>query len=495
MLRASSLAFLLSTAFSAQALAQRVTTEAQLQQAVQSAQPGATIILADGTYTLSSRLAPSTGGSSSSPITVKAEHQYAAILDTNGNEEAFQMSVPYWTFDGLYVKVRGGSAHAFKLDTSGQHITVMNGKMELDTMAEAAIKGSGGPTAPQPDDALIQGNEIWFDGPTLAVNSEGIDAVAVADWIIRGNVIHDIQKDKVTQDGIAYGAFTKGNSQNTIIENNVFYNCFISISLGGGGTGPQYFRDGDTTYEERNGIIRNNMAFNSNDVAVYLNLANNARIYNNTLVQSFQSCGTSCSSIDVRYAGSTADVRNNILDKPINDRDGGTHMAGSNMMLPSPGDTSWFVDAANHNLRLLAGTPPIDQGETLSLVPTDIDGTTRPVGPAYDVGAFEWSSTPPPPHDGGVPPPMDASVNPADASASRDASASHPDAGSPSSDAGPITSGNDASTQMGGGDAGMNRSGAASGGCGCMATRQPPLGTAWAMMALVVLWAARRRVD
>jgi hypothetical protein len=482
----------------------RVTTEAELQQAVANAQPGAVITLADGTYTLTSRLAPSTGGTSASPITVQAEHAYAAIIDTNANEEAFQMSVPWWSFSGLHIRVQGGSAHAFKLDTSGQNIAIRNSKMELISPAEAAIKGSGGPTAPQPDNAVIEGNEIWFTAPTNSVNSEGIDAVAVVGWIIRGNLIHDIHKDNVTQDGIAYGAFTKGNSQNTIIENNVFYNCFISISLGGGGTDPQYFRDGDTTYEERNGIIRNNMTINSNDVAIYLNQAHNARIYNNTFFQSFKNCA-SCSSIDVRFSGSTADIRNNILDKPINDRDSGSHTASSNMMLPTPTDSSWFVDAAHYNLRLHAGVPPIDQGETLALVPADIDGVMRPVGPAYDIGAQEWSSTPPPPHDGGAPP-IDASMH-ADASPPMDAQANPgmdasvnatPDGGVPGRDASLGIDAGARADAAAGADAAHadgSQTKAASGGCGCTEThaRDSFGGVALGLVALLSVICRRAR--
>src|SRR5436305_1003713 len=92
---------------------------------------------------------------------------------------------------------------------------------------------------------------------TVSTEAELRHAVAVARWVIRKNYFHDVLKDPAF-DGIAYGAFTKGNSIDTIMEGNVFSNCFISMSLGGGGTGVQYFRDGDTTYEERNGILRNN---------------------------------------------------------------------------------------------------------------------------------------------------------------------------------------------------------------------------------------------
>lgn len=383
------------------ARAQTVSDAAALADAVSNARPGTTITLLDGTYALSRRLAPATGGTSGSPITVRAQNPGRAILDASGIEEAFLISVPYWKFENLRIHVRNGSKHAYKLDTNGHHTVISGGMMELETRAESGVKGAGGPRAPQPDDVLIEGTEIWFNTPTESGNAEGIDAVAVARWVIRANVIHDIQKSR-SFDGIAYGAFTKGNSQDTIIENNLFYNCFIAISLGGGGTGTQYFRDGETSFEDRNGVIRNNMVLGSNDVAIYLNQARGARIYNNTLFNSYTSCGGTCAAIDIRYTGSSADVRNNIVDRPIRDREGGTHTAASNLQLASPADGSWFIDAAGNDLHLKPGAPPIDRGETLGLVPTDRDGTPRPFGAAYDIGAHEFGTITLPGPDGGV---------------------------------------------------------------------------------------------
>lgn len=48
-----------------------------------------------------------------------------------------------------------------------------------------------------------------------------------------------------------------------------------------------------------------------------------------------------------------------------------------------------FADAANGDYRLTAGSPGVDAGQTLALVPDDFAGTTRPAGSAYDIGAIE----------------------------------------------------------------------------------------------------------
>jgi hypothetical protein len=58
-----------------------------------------------------------------------------------------------------------------------------------------------------------------------------------------------------------------------------------------------------------------------------------------------------------------------------------------------------FVDAAGHDYHLAPGSDPVDAGVALDGVMVDRDGTFRPVGDAFDVGAYEWSEDGPPPPD------------------------------------------------------------------------------------------------
>ena len=52
-----------------------------------------------------------------------------------------------------------------------------------------------------------------------------------------------------------------------------------------------------------------------------------------------------------------------------------------------------FTDLSTHNYLPAIGNPAIDAGQTLSIVPDDIRGITRPRGPAYDAGAYEVDSS------------------------------------------------------------------------------------------------------
>ncbi len=56
-----------------------------------------------------------------------------------------------------------------------------------------------------------------------------------------------------------------------------------------------------------------------------------------------------------------------------------------------------FVDAANHDLHLRAGSPAIDRGTSVAGVTTDRDGAARPQGLAFDIGAYELGGAAPPP--------------------------------------------------------------------------------------------------
>jgi hypothetical protein len=61
-------------------------------------------------------------------------------------------------------------------------------------------------------------------------------------------------------------------------------------------------------------------------------------------------------------------------------------------------DAAAFVDAAAHNYQISASSPALDAGVTISEVATDREGTPRPQGKAYDVGAYERAPrTGPPP--------------------------------------------------------------------------------------------------
>ena len=55
----------------------------------------------------------------------------------------------------------------------------------------------------------------------------------------------------------------------------------------------------------------------------------------------------------------------------------------------------YFVSTAGFDFRVLPPSASIDAGRALALVPRDLFGVTRPQGPHFDLGAFEWMESAP----------------------------------------------------------------------------------------------------
>ena len=89
----------------------------------------------------------------------------------------------------------------------------------------------------------------------------------------------------------------------------------VGLSLGGGGTGKAYCRDGRCITEQDDSVIRSNLIASCSDDGIYLNRAARSKIFHNTLVDT--------GGITVRFPESSADVEGNLVDGAIRSRDEG----------------------------------------------------------------------------------------------------------------------------------------------------------------------------
>lgn len=137
--------------------------------------------------------------------------------------------------------------------------------------------------------------------------------------------------------------------------------------------------------EHQNGLLLNNILMNCpDDVGIYLNEAANGGVYHNTLVGSY--------GIDVRYAASVVDLRNNLMSGTIRTRDGGTATTSSNLTAATPADfDAWLTDPAALDFTLVDGSLFVDQGEALGAVPDDFCANARDDGNP-DLGAVEYDA-------------------------------------------------------------------------------------------------------
>jgi parallel beta-helix repeat protein len=384
---------------SLQARTVHVSTYTALRNACVQALPGDTIIVAPGTYTItgatrimiSNRPGPvllrgATGNPADVVIRGQGQDNNAVLMVFNLDNS------PRWTFRDL--TVRDSYYHGFKYDGSSTDCSLIN--VIMRDHGESGVKGTSNPAiGVWPDRLLVDSCDIGFTQASGGTRSvvEGVDGVGVNDWIIRNSRFVNVQKNGAP----AYAIFTKGNSSNTIIEGNRFENCFIAASFGGGGTGAQFFRDNDQTYEHRNGIIRNNIMMRCTDAGVYINKGVNCRISNNTLFECVL-------TIQLRFPQSSGYVRNNlVLRAPTNPnepvvrlRDGATLLgAAANLAAISADFVQSAGGFAQLDLHLAASSQAIDAGVDLpSDVPYDIEGQNRPSGGGWDVGAYEFNIIP-----------------------------------------------------------------------------------------------------
>jgi hypothetical protein len=155
------------------------------------------------------------------------------------------------------------------------------------------------------------------------------------------------------------------------IEDVKVYDCEIAFRL-----------RGDTGRGSANVTIINCIAYNNNKVFRTEDDIEKLHIYNGTFDK--QSSGVYFQNAAGGYEQSTFELKNSLFmgSKPAD--------ASDNSNLSA--DNSFFIDAANNDYHLVAGSPAIDTGLDIAEVIHDYDGNPRPAG-AFDIGAFEYVST------------------------------------------------------------------------------------------------------
>lgn len=191
--------------------------------------------------------------------------------------------------------------------------------------------------------------------------------------LFKGNIIHDAP----------FGMHNK-KLYNSVIEDNIVYNC--------GGK-----------YEHSSGFKTN-----GSNIAIWDDEAGDNNIIRNNIVYGARACsGHWCAGIHVKssntlivnnivynnsvgiYTPSGKDniIRNNILYKNSDSlKIGSGNTTDHNLIDIDPK----FVNPEGANFHLQSSSPAINAGMTISEVTNDIEGTPRPQGGAYDIGAYEF---------------------------------------------------------------------------------------------------------
>jgi hypothetical protein len=329
---AAAVAVALCLAAAAGARTVPVRDTGELADAIAHAAPGDDIVLADGHYLLTHKLAALASGTAPAPITVRAAHRWATHIDSAG-VIAFEVTGAHWRFADL--EIRGvcpqdtlcehafhvvGAADGFRL--TGSRLMDFNAHVKVNADDARHLPAGG----------LIANNEFFdthprhTNNPVAPINID--DAVS---WVVQGNVVHDFQKDGGGEG--AYGIFVKGGSQNPILERNLVLCArdanvrgeIVGLSFGAHGMDPAlcppHWNAAVTCDPEvSGGIMRNNIVANCSGDGIYLNKARDSKILFNTL--------TRTDGIEFRYPSSTGIATGNRMTGAIKATDGGKFSAG-----------------------------------------------------------------------------------------------------------------------------------------------------------------------
>ncbi len=330
-----------------------------IQQAASVVRAGDGVLVGDGVY--SGGITISASGTAANWIVFKAAHRWAAVIDGNNFSISSDVAVR-----GNYIRIEGFEVR--RSDRSG--VEAYNGN-ELQATSH---------------DVMIVGNHIHDIGRICTDDTGGRTGVDVyaSNVTVDGNLIHDIGRLAPGEQGCSPSSTNYQNhdhgiyaavGDNTIIRNNVFYNCIRGWPIhrySGGGATMAGFYVLNNTFDTPN-------PWKAGQVIIG-GITNGLVISNNI----FNHPTTAGVWFDAADGGTWPGV-------VMNDNLSTTAMA-TGASVGGSGDLAStnpaFVSSSNYHLA--SGSPAINAGAAFSLVPNDFDGVLRPQGSGYDIGAYEF---------------------------------------------------------------------------------------------------------
>ena len=388
-----------------------VSSVTALQNAVNNASEGDTILVMDGTYNLDG-------------VYLRFDTPNVTLRSSSGNRAAVILDGNYQTTEIIQIVASNVTIADLTLREAYDHpIHVMSSasgdvtgtliyNVHIIDPGQQGIKIN--PYVQEnalyfPDEGVIACSHIELTDagrPHIRDNcyTGGIDAHQTRDWIIRDNLIEGFWCETgFSEHGIHFWRSNRG----TIVERNELRNNARGIGFGlvTSGTGIRTYDDDPCPaanggyVDHYGGIIRNNFVFANDsrlfaseygfDCGICLWQACGSKVFHNTVA----STEAPFSSIEWRFDYTDVEVSYNLVSHNLRDRGGTAVLTGNLENQP----LSLFVDGTNGDLHLAAGAViAIDQAAPLAEVPDDFDGGLRPNGAAPDVGADEYGAVPVP---------------------------------------------------------------------------------------------------
>jgi hypothetical protein len=378
-----------------------VSNVSQLISAINNLQTGQTISLAGGTYDLSgvtdALYIPQ--GISNWTIRGSSGNRADVVIQGAGMNGAVRFGFWMGNAPGATIAdltIRNMRSHGIIMNPGAHNFLCHN--VEMVDIGDQFIKSNPVSFGNGNDNGVVEYSVFRFTTNEAGAGgtpnySQGVDVHAGDNWLIRYNKFENIFAP--TGGGVwGMAAILVWNgSQNTIVEGNVFVNNARDVILG--------LEDKAAGNDHTGGVIRNNAVYRSAssqgtewDVPIGVADSPNTKVYHNTVLIN----GSFPYGIDYRFPATTnVDIRNNLMDAGIRQRDGATGLVANNVTNAS---AVYFTAPASGDLHLLSSaSAAIDKGVALAGETYDMDGLVRPHGSAPDIGADEFGNTTAPPSD------------------------------------------------------------------------------------------------
>lgn len=340
------------------------------------------ILVADGTYTLSSGLyisAPNVTIAGQSGNRESVVIQGDAMSETASVGNVITVAADNFTVEDVTLQRSRNHLIQIRGETDADSPTIRNCILRdaFEQIVKVSVNVNN--TSVSSDNGVVENCLFEYTagiGPQFYIG--GIDAHAADDWVVRNNTFRDI----ISPSGSVaeYAIHFWNGSSNTLVENNLIINCDRGIGFGLNSRG------------NTGGTIRNNMIYHAAnkgpfaDTGISIHNSPNTNIFNNTI---FMEHGYP-TAIEYRFSGTNnVTITNNLTNKPIRDMDGASGSESSNIESAA---SNWFVNVAAGDLHLSGDVSQVvDQGQTIGGLNSDFDGDARPQGAGFDIGADELS--------------------------------------------------------------------------------------------------------